>query len=73
LAAGVKLDVFGKRMLVERTEGMWRTYLLGADGKRSVVDVVVPEFVTEGELAQYFDDLYHEAATARHPAVVRLS
>jgi len=30
MAASVKLDVFGKHMLVERSEGVWRTYLLGA-------------------------------------------
>jgi hypothetical protein len=73
MATSVKLDVFGKHMVVERSEGIWRTYLLGADGKRSPVSVVVPESVTEGELVQYFDDLFHEAATPRRPAVVRLS
>ena len=25
------------------------------------------------EMAQYFDDLYHEAATTRNPAVVQLT
>jgi hypothetical protein len=69
----VTLDVFGKRMLVEWLEGSWRTYLLGADGKRSLVNVAIPASVTEGELVQYFDDLYHEAATPKRPAVVRLS
>jgi hypothetical protein len=73
MAASVKLDVFGKHMLVERSEGVWRTYLLGADGKRSLVDMIVPESLAVDELAQYFDDLYHEAATPRRPAVVRLS
>jgi hypothetical protein len=73
LADSVKLDVFGKHMLVERCEGAWRTYQLGSDGKRSLVDVVVPESLTEDELAQYFDDLYHEGATPLRPAVVRLS
>jgi len=73
MSAPVTLDVFGKRMVVEWLEGSWRTYLLGADGKRSLVNVAIPESVTEGELAQYFDDLYHEAATPQRPAVVRLS
>ena len=73
MSAPVTLDAFGKRMLVEWLEGSWRTYLLGADGKRSLVNVAIPESVTEGELAQYFDDLYHEAATPQRPAVVRLS
>ena len=72
MSSSVKLDVFGKRMLVERHEGAWRTYLLGSDGKRSLVNIAVPETVSESELVQYFDDLYHEVATPRHPAVERL-
>ena len=72
MAASVKLDVFGKRMLIERSESGWRTYLLGAEGKRSPVNIAIPASVTEDELVQYFDDLYHEAATPRRPAVVRL-
>ena len=73
MPSSVKLDVFGKRMLVERYEGTWRTYLIGSDGKRSLVNIAIPESMPEAELAQYFDDIYHEAATAQHPAVVRLS
>jgi hypothetical protein len=69
----VKLDVFGKQMLVERREGEWRTFLVGADGKRSVVNIAIPSTIAESELAQYFDDIYHEAATPQRPAVLRLS
>jgi hypothetical protein len=69
----VKLDVFGKHMLVEWHEGSWRTFLLGADGKRSIVSIAIPETVSEAELVQYFDDIYHEAATPQRPTVVRLS
>ena len=73
VTASVLLDVFGERMLVERSGGTWRTYVLGNDGKRSMVNVPIPDSITEDELAQYFDDLYHESATPRRPAVVRLS
>lgn len=72
-AMTVMLDVFGKRMQVERVEGNWRAYLLGTDGKRSPVDIAVPANLAEVDLAQYFDDLYHEAATPLRPVVVRLS
>lgn len=72
LTLAVRLDVFGKRMLVERFNDTWRTYLVGVDGKWSLVNVSVPESLSEDELVQYFDDLYHEAATPRRPAVVRL-
>jgi hypothetical protein len=73
MPASIMLDVFGKRMIVEWREGAWQTFLLGADGKRSAVDIVIPETISEAELVQYFDDLYHEAATPQRPAVVRLS
>jgi hypothetical protein len=73
MAASVTLDVFGKRMLVEWGDGNWRTYLIGSDGKRSLVDIAIPGSVQEAELVQYFDDIYHEAATPQRPAVVRLS
>ena len=73
MATSVTLDVFGKRMLVEWEDGNWRTYVIGSDGKRSLVDIAIPESVQEAELVQYFDDIYHEAATPQRPAVVRLS
>ena len=73
MATSVKLDVFGKHMLVERFEDTWRTYLVGSDGKRSLFHIAIPASLTEDELVQYFDDLYHEAASPRRPAVVRLA
>ncbi len=72
MAAPVLLDVFGKRMLVERRDGAWRTFRLGSDGKRSLVDIPVPPSLPEAELVQYFDDIYHEVATPQRPAVIRL-
>lgn len=68
----VKLDVFGTRFLVERVDGQWRTLLLGLDGKRSPFPVAIPDSLSESELAQYFDDLYHELSTPKRPHVVRL-
>ena len=69
----VILDVFGKRMLVEWQQGHWRTFLLGSDGKRSPVNISVPDTISEEELVQYFDDIYHEVATPERPAVLRLA
>ena len=73
MTAPVTRDVFGKPMLVMRESGHWRTYLIGADGKRSLVNLSIPASIPEAELAQYFDDIYHEAATPQRPAVIRLS
>jgi len=69
----VKLDVFGRLMLAERTPSGWELFDLGSDGKRRLArDIVVPDFVSESELDQYLADLFHESATSRHPAVKRL-
>jgi putative acetyltransferase len=72
LSSSVKLDVFGKLMLIERVDGAWRTWLLGSDGKRSLVHIAVPDTISESGLVQYFDDIYHEVATPERPAVLRL-
>ena len=70
----MKLDVFGRRMLAERTPSGWQLFDLGADGKRSLAkDIVIPDAIAETELAQYLADICHEAATKRHPAVRRLT
>ena len=73
MPSSLKLDVFGKRMLVEWHEGAWRTLLLGPDGKRSIVNIAVPATLSEAELVQYFDDIFHEEATPQRPKVVPLS
>jgi hypothetical protein len=52
MPSSLKLDVFGKRMLVEWHEGAWRTFLLGHDGKRSIVNIAVPATLSEAELVQ---------------------
>jgi hypothetical protein len=68
----LKFDVFGTVMAVERHGTGWRVFGIGNDGKRSAVNVAIPDSVEEHELVQYLDDLFHEAARPRHPAVVRL-
>lgn len=69
----IKLDVFGRLMLAERTATGWQLFYLGFDGKRSPAkDVVVPDFISDAELEQYLADIFHESATGRHPGVRRL-
>ena len=69
----ITFDVFGRLMQAERTAGGWQLFYLGPEGKRRpATDLVVPEFVSEAELAQYLADVFHELASRRHPAVKRL-
>ena len=69
----LKLDVFGRMVLVERSANAWEVYYLGGDGKRRRADdIFIPSSVDEAELERYVADLCHERATARHPNVVRI-
>ena len=60
-----ELDVFGRRVLVERTDDRWRAFYPGTDGKRRTArDLPIPDFVrTDDELVRYLADLCHEGAT----------
>ena len=68
----LKFNVFGKIMVAESSNAGWQLFVLGADGKRSRADVVVPDFIGENELEQFLDDLFHELATRERPSVTRI-
>jgi hypothetical protein len=59
-----EVEVFGRRLLVERTPTGWRSCIPGADGKRGpVTETMIPAFVaTDEELLEYLADLWHEDA-----------
>jgi hypothetical protein len=40
----------------------WTAYAASNDGKRSPAGFVVPDYVTEADLVQYLEDLFHESA-----------
>lgn len=68
----IRLDVFGRHVLVERVGGGWSVSYLGSDGKkRPARDIIVPASVTEAELIEYLADLCHEWASDSHPKVTR--
>jgi len=69
----IRLDVYGREVLVQRTEGRWSAFYVGTDGKlRSATDIVIPTSVEEADLQQYLADLFHEWATEQHPDVRKL-
>ena len=59
-----EVEIFGRRLLVERTADGWQTFVPGDDGKRRPSPgVVIPSFVvTDDELLRYLADLWHESA-----------
>ena len=72
--SSLKLDVFGRSVLVERIAGAWQVFYLGGDGKRRRADdIFIPDTVPESEIERFVADLCHEWATPRNPSVVRIS
>lgn len=69
----LRFDVFGRQLLIVRTEPGWSTFYIGPEGKRRPAsNLVVPASVAEAELERYLADLCHEWATEKHPDVRRL-
>ena len=73
LMKSLRFNVFGRIVSVHREGGLWQTYAVGNDGKRSPAGFVVPDFVTEEEMAQYLFDLFHENATPTNGDVRRIT
>jgi len=66
-------DVFGRQVLISRTDCGWASYYMGAEGKRRpALGIIVPKHIEEPELEQYLGDLCHEWATELPPNVKRL-
>ena len=65
------VDVFGIRLLVERTASGWQAWLPGDDGKRRpAYELPIPAFIDgDEELLRYLADLCHEGATPERPDV----
>lgn len=69
----MEFDVFGTRMIVERTANGWAVFYPPEEGKRRPVPgMYIPPDVSEDEMAQYLADLWHEGASPAHPEVKRL-
>ena len=69
----MEFDVFGTRMVVERTTAGWEVFYPHEEGKRRhVPGIRIPPEIVEKDLAQYLADLCHEDASPAHPEVRRL-
>ena len=68
----LRFDVFGREVVIEATPTGWAAFLPGNDGKRRAAEFPVPASIDAQDIGQYLDDLFHEQATAKHPAVRRL-
>jgi hypothetical protein len=66
-----EIEVFGKRLLVERSAATWSVFEPSVDGKRRPAPgLLVPAFVvTEADLEQYLADVLHERATPTNRSI----
>jgi hypothetical protein len=68
----LRFDVFGRRIDVERTMEGWAAFVPGDEGKRRPAQIAIPSELNADEIGQYLGDLFHEAATSKHPTVREL-
>lgn len=71
--SALRFNVFGRIVELRREQDAWRSFVIGADGKRAPAGFEVPSFVDERELEQYLFDLFHESATPTNGEVTRLA
>lgn len=68
----LRLRVFGRWMAAQRDGTGWQLFDVGNEGKRRPAGVVAPPGLDEAGLLLWLADTFHEAASERHPDVVRL-
>jgi hypothetical protein len=67
----IKFNVFGMHMLAEGRDRKWRFYYCGSEGKRRPANDIAATNISESELEQYLDDIFHEMATSGNSTVKR--
>ena len=73
LSSWMRLDVFGRELIVERDGDTWAVFHPGEGKRRVAHDVSIPAEVPADRVAEYLADLLHEFATPDHPRVRRLA
>lgn len=68
----LRFNIFGKLIGVTGSDGTWKAYYVGTDGKHRPADFIVPHNIVEEELCEYLADLYHENATRINSKAVQL-
>ncbi len=67
-------NVFGRHIGVQRKNERWLVFRADLTERKfsRLYDIAVPDDMTEGEIAGWLGDIFHEAATERHPNVERI-
>jgi hypothetical protein len=66
----MKLNVYGRRILIERIDGEWIAFYQSVEGKRRrATDLVIPADFEKDEVVTWIGDLLHESATEKNSKV----
>ncbi|HBZ4241781.1 DUF7661 family protein [Klebsiella aerogenes] len=67
-------NVFGRYLGILRKNECWLVFRVDLTERKysRIYDVVIPDDLAEDEIASWLDDIFHEAATERHPDVKRI-
>ena len=66
----IRINAYGKPILIERNNEEWIAFYLSAEGKRRKArDIAIPPDLDQDGVVTYIADLLHESATDTHPDV----
>jgi len=67
-------NVFGRLIRVKRKGGRWLVFRADLTERKfsQLYDIAIPDNMTEDEILGWLGDIFHEAATERHPDVKRI-
>lgn len=67
-------NVFGRHIGVKREDNRWLIFRADLTERKfsRLYDIAIPDNMTEDEIVNWLGDIFHEAATARHPDVIRV-
>lgn len=65
----MKLDAYGKRIEIQRENGLWVVYELGEGKKSRSKDIYIPSEFNEVQVISFLEDLLHERGTPESPGI----
>ncbi|MGY5957694.1 Modulator protein [Kosakonia sp. BK9b] len=67
-------NVFGRYIGVKRVEGRWQVFRVDRNENKysRLYGIIIPDDLSEAGIPGWLGDIFHEAASERHPDVTRV-
>ncbi|MBU9847604.1 DUF7661 family protein [Rahnella ecdela] len=67
-------NVFGRYLAVKKPPDGWQVFRADMAERKftRLYDIIIPDDMTEDEVSGWLGDIFHEAASQRHPDVRRV-